>query len=465
MATYKKSNLFLFLFIVSLKTLTAQTAFFKDSITVEAKVWSKDENKQVHYSDWKSNISKRVVDVIGWTKNSKSNNLGKVEGPKYFSTRKIKNRWTVIDPKGNAIIINAVNSIKLSKTDVVPTLYSNKQMWMSATIDSLRNYGFNMAGCWSDTGSIIEYNKNQNKNPFPYTVQLNLLNGYASSAKKLNPERKEESILSFILDPSFETYCLEQVKKISYLSTDKNLFGYFSDNELPFTNNECKLIMDKKNSSNQLYTFLQNWLKEKGINEANISNDQKQEFIGLLATQYYKIVGNAIKSADAYHLYIGSRIHSNAKNNPYIFKAANPYVDIISINYYGDWQPQLKFIKEWEQWSDKPYFITEFYTKAEESGMNNMSGAGWIVRTQKDRGVHYQNFCMQLLQSKNCVGWHWFRYQDNDPTDTKADDSNKDSNKGIIDINYRYYTPLVNAMKELNDTEYQLIKIFDKKNK
>jgi hypothetical protein len=86
--------------------------------------------------------------------------------------------------------------------------------------------------------------------------------------------------------------------------------------------------------------------------------------------------------------------------------------------------------------------------------MNNMSGAGWNVRTQKDRGVHYQNYCMQLLQSKNCVGWHWSRYQDNDPTDSKADDSKKDSNKGII-----------NAMKELNDTEYQLIKIFDKKNK
>jgi hypothetical protein len=108
---------------------------------------------------------------------------------------------------------------------------------------------------------------------------------------------------------------------------------------------------------------------------------------------------------------------------------------LFSINYYGDWQPQLKFIKEWEQWSDKPFFITGFYTKTEESGMNNMSGAGWIVRTQKDRGVHYQNFCMQLLQSKNCVGWHWFKYQDNDPTDSKADDSNKDSNKSIIDIN------------------------------
>ena len=89
MVIYKKSILFLFLFIVSLKTLTAQTSFFKDSTTVEAKVWSKDENKQVHYSDWKSNVSKRVADVIGWSKNSKSKSLGKVEPPSFFSTKKI----------------------------------------------------------------------------------------------------------------------------------------------------------------------------------------------------------------------------------------------------------------------------------------------------------------------------------------------------------------------------------------
>ncbi|MCY7293106.1 MAG: hypothetical protein LH615_13090, partial [Ferruginibacter sp.] len=161
------------------------------------------------------------------------------------------------------------------------------------------------------------------------------------------------------------------------------------------------------------------------------------------------------------HLYIGSRLHSNAKNNQYIFKASEQFVDILSINYYGNWQVKATELKDWVTWTTKPFFITEFYTKAEDSKMTNMSGAGWLVKTQKDRGVHYQNFCLELLKAKNCVGWHWFRYQDNDPKDKTADESNNDSNKGVVDTEYNTYNELLQWMKQLNSNKYQLIKYFD----
>lgn len=96
--------------------------------------------------------------------------------------------------------------------------------------------------------------------------------------------------------------------------------------------------------------------------------------------------------------------------------------------------------------------------------MANISGAGWLVKTQMDRGIHYQNFCLALLQIKNCVGWHWFRYQDNDPTDKSADPSNNDSNKGIVTTTYELYTPLADKMKQLNESVYDLIHYFDKIN-
>jgi hypothetical protein len=38
--------------------------------------------------------------------------------------------------------------------------------------------------------------------------------------------------------------------------------------------------------------------------------------------------------------------------------------------------------------------ITEFYAKGEDSGMGNTGGAGWLVKTQKDRGTFYQNFIL-----------------------------------------------------------------------
>ena len=65
------------------------------------------------------------------------------------------------------------------------------------------------------------------------------------------------------------------------------------------------------------------------------------------------------------------------------------------------------------------------------------------------------------MQSKICVGWHWFKYQDNDPTDTSKDPSNLNSNKGILDNRYEPYTPLLDQMKELNNDAYSLIDYFD----
>ena len=307
--------------------------------------------------------------------------------------------------------------------------------------------------------AAIKYNASA-QSPIIYTLQLSLLSGYVSDAKKKDQDRKGTSSLGFILDDEFPGFCDQRASKLMATKDDPNLLGIFSDNEIGFTHSELKEIISKANPNDKAYKKLLEWLPQ-GTSPENMSNEQKQQFIALFAARYYEVVSKAIKKYDNHHLYIGSRIHSNAKNNSFLFQAANPYLDIISINYYGDWKPKQSYIDDWAKWSDKPFFITEFYTKAEETGMSNLSGAGWIVKTHSDRGIHYQNFCLQLLQAKNCVGWHWFRYQDNDPNDAKADDSNKDSNKGIVNLNYDFYSVLTQKMKELNTRVYQLINYFD----
>ena len=106
--------------------------------------------------------------------------------------------------------------------------------------------------------------------------------------------------------------------------------------------------------------------------------------------------------------------------------------------------------------------ITEFYTKAMDSGMANTTGAGFTVRTQQDRGFAYQHFCLGLLQSRNCVGWHWFKQQDNDPTAKGVDPSNLDSNKGMLNNEYQWYKPMIKLMKKLNENVYSLVDYYDK---
>src|ERR1035437_2138872 len=107
--------------------------------------------------------------------------------------------------------------------------------------------------------------------------------------------------------------------------------------------------------------------------------------------------------------------------------------------------------------------MTEFYTKGSDADprLTNAHGAGWIVPTQADRGKFYQNFCLDLLRSRVCVGWHWLKYQDNDPDDLTADLSNRDANKGIVDNSYHPYLPLTGLMKELNDQVYNLADLYE----
>ena len=455
-------------FFVSPSCAQVQSAE-ENGMLIQAKVWSKDENKQVHYSEWKDyyattvNMVKNFFPVQQPSTDKYGGAGSSLNKTGFFHTQKVGDRWWVVDPEGKEICVKAVNGIRLNKPNEVPSSFNSITDWADKTITQIQGMGFNTAGCWSDTASIIAFNKSTT-HPIAYTTQLNLLSGYASKIKKEHPERKNNSILSFILDEDFSTYCDSRASTIAYLKNDPNLLGHFSDNELPFTMGELKEIINNKNTDDKAYqTLLASYPADTDFSTLN--SDQKESFIALFAKKYYETVSKSIKKYDPNHLYIGSRIHSNAKNNKYIFQAAEAYVDIISINYYGFWQPKQDHMEEWAKWSSKPFFITEFYTKAEESGMSNLSGAGWIVKTQEDRGIHYQNFCMKLLASKNCVGWHWFRYQDNDPNDAKADDSNKDSNKGIYNIKYEPYKALAEKMQQLNNNVYGLIPYFDQQKK
>jgi hypothetical protein len=54
---------------------------------------------------------------------------------------------------------------------------------------------------------------------------------------------------------------------------------------------------------------------------------------------------------------------------------------------------------------------------------------------------------------------------DNDPTDLTAitnNPSNVDSNKGILNGNFKPYTSLVDNMKQFNTHVYELTQFFDK---
>lgn len=392
----------------------------------------------------------------------------KTKATGFFHVKKVGDRWWGVDPDGYLYFNVALNSISMGGSDrnkkAVIEKFGSPENWISQTIRMLQENGFNCAGSWSDYKAIIEANRRSAK-PFAYTINLNFMSSFGKMRGGTFQQPGHTGYAGdaiFVFDPEWETFCDSHAKQVSAYRDDPNLFGYFSDNEMPFRFKSLDnyLALPEKDPG---YIAAADWMKQHGIVKEQISDKNREDFMALVADRYFSAVSKALKKYDPNHMFIGARFYSSEKNYPEFMKAAGKYLDIVSNNYYNKWTPDSADMANWTRWSGRPFIITEYYTKGEDSGMPNQSGAGWIVKTQRDRGLFYQNYNLALIESKNCVGWHYFKYQDNDPTATGVDPSNTDSNKGIVNNFYEPWTPMVELMKELNTQVYSIIRYFDNK--
>lgn len=430
------------------------------------------------YGEWKWYPTRAIQSLKGYKqeKNIAINKYGaredkKAEATGFFRSQKIDGRWWIVDPDGYLLINIALNNVATAASDsskqLMNEVFGSKEKWAAETKDLMVELGYNALGAWSDN-SAFQQLKSQESKPFSYTIIKGFMSDYGKKKGKtfqLPGHTGYPDNTIFVFDPEFEAFCDEYAKSLAANKNDKNLFGYFSDNEMPFQRLSLDRYLAKKDSTDPGCIAAKKWLKERNISIEQITDKERNAFLGVMAERYYSVVSKAIRKYDPNHLYLGSRLHSYEKKVAEVFEAAGKYVDVIAINYYREWTPLQEDVVNWEAWSGKPFIITEWYTKAEDSGMPNYSGAGWIVRTQKDRGLFYQHFTLALLESKNCVGFHWFKYQDNDPSNLKTDPSNRDANKGIVALDYKTYDELTNRMKELNTNVYSIIDFFDQRNK
>ncbi len=445
-------------------------------ISVDARVRKYNPDGTRTYSDYKPFETRTVELLAGYKSPENLPGLSKyggrldrrVEATGFFYVKKVDDRWWGVDPEGCLYINVALNSISMGGSDrnkqALGEKFGAPENWMLKTIDMLHENGFNCAGSWSDTKAIIEANKTAEK-PMVYTVNWNFMSSYGHKRGGTYQQPGHTGYPNdaiFVFDPEFESFCDEHAQKLTGLKDDPNLFGHFSDNEMPFRYQSLDNFLALPDNDSGHIAAIE-WMKNHEISPDKIDSTHREAFMAFVADKYFSIVSKAIKKYDPNHMYIGARFYSEEKNHAEFMKTAGKYLELISNNYYNYWTPDSTQMENWTNWSGKPFIVTEYYTKGEDSGMSNQSGAGWIVRTQKDRGLFYQNYNLALLESKNCVGWHYFKYQDNDPTAKGVDPSNIDANKGIVDNNYQVWTPMMDLMKELNTQVYGLVDYLDEK--
>lgn len=407
---------------------------------------------------WKSEPTRLLSDVSGFRPSEpphsqyggRTDRKSKATG--FFRVEQQNGRWWLVDPEGCLMLSVGCCSVSLNRTEngraALQKKFGDEKAWAAQTLQLLAGNGFNTLACWSDAKRLTAATPR-----IPYTLILNFMSGYGKKRggtyqKPGHTGYPNDCI--FALDPEFPAFCEKHAQEqLAAVKNDPWLLGIFSDNEMPFPTNALEkfLALPADDAGRKA---AERWVADHGGKKDNSA------FLEHLADAYFRAVNAAIRKADPNHMYFGSRLHGGDKSRPEVWRAAGRYLDVVAMNYYGAWTPDAEVMSNWVKWSGKPFIVTEWYAKGADSGFANTSGAGWLVKTQKDRGAFYQNFTLGLLKHPGCVGWHWFKYLDNDPTDKRADPSNVDSNKGIVTNVYEPYNELLSRMKEVNQNVYGL---------
>jgi hypothetical protein len=406
-------------------------------------------------------------DLAGFspTKGPKLSNYGgrtdrKLDATGFFRVQRDGQRWRLVDPEGCVFFSIGLCTVAGDPPDgraLIEKRLGSVDKWTGQTADLLHDCGFNTLGCWS---WWEEFRKRPD--PLPYTTQWRFMTAFEEKLGGkpfANKPREDPRSLVCLFDPRFESFCDEHARQLTATRDDPWLLGHFSDNELPF---QVDLLDEflKLSSEHSAHKAAKTWLADRiPAGTDMITTQDREAFRQYVVERYYRIVSRAIRKYDPNHLYLGSRFHGRALEHEAVFKACGPYVDVVSINYYHEWTPDTERMNRWSKWSGRPFLITEWYAKGMDSGLNNRAGAGWTVKTQEDRARFYQHFALGLLQNPGCVGWHWFRYQDNGPRREGGT-----SNKGLVNLEFKPYATLQNAMKELNSQVYPLLDYFQSKN-
>ncbi len=397
----------------------------------------------------------------GWTAHT-----AKATG--FFRPEKIGDRWWLVDPDGHLFLHVGVCSVTMLRTPgaekALADRFGSDTNWAAATVSLLRGHGFNGLGAWSDTARL----RAAPPRPLVYTAMWNFMSSYGRKRGGTYQKPGHTGYPSdciFVFDPGFEAFCDEHARPLAAVRDDPWLLGHFSDNEMPLRREALKnyLSLPPSDPGHQAAAGFLRQRHGAGATAGDMAAGDEEDFLALVVDRYFRTVSKAIRKYDPNHLYLGSRFHGSDLARPEIFRASGPYLDVVAVNYYRAWTPDRERLAMWTRESGKPVIITEWYAKGMDSGMGNLTGAGWTVKTQRDRGLFYENFTLGLLESKTCVGWHWFKYGDNDPEDKRADPSNLDSNKGLVSNRYEPWRPLLDSMRRINTRVYGLAAHFDGK--
>lgn len=330
----------------------------------------------------------------------------------FFHTARIDGRWWLVDPEGHLFLSVGINSVAPRRVrgsaKTVAKQSDDESLeddagdntpasgeWVANAATVLHGNCFNTLGCWS---AGEEFRKSAT--PFPYCLRWNFMRAYRAHRKARYPGTgTAEAIYPF--DPEFAPFCDEHARALSATKDDPWLLGHFIDNEMPLHEDGIVGRYLQFPDSDPCHQAAAAFMRSRP-GKPDKSDDRA--FLQSVVKTYYRTVEAACRKHDPNHMLLGSRFHGQALASPALFKGAGPHTDVISVNYYGRWGVEQQRFDEWAKLAGRPILVSEWYANVEQAN------AGWLVKTEADRGRFYQHMTLGMLANRNCVGWHWFKF-------------------------------------------------------
>lgn len=358
---------------------------------------------------------------------------GKATG--FYHTESFGERTYLIDPIGNPFFVAGANTINLGSTEnqkkaILDRFGSEDAYWKFIT-KRLMDVGVNTV-----TGSIDKVTDKTLASPMNGIVGLRGISAYmrerglstSTGGSSGFANNNTMNVFDPEFEPTFETLNRESILKFR---DNNRIIGYTSDNELPPNRNLLERYLTLSPfDPNNAYSYATAWawleavLGKKDLDFADLDAATlfalHEEFKSFVFGRLFEVAKTVIGRYDPNHMYIGTRVHGANRNSEGYLRAAGLYCDVLTINMYGGIQPPVAIMADIYRYSGKPFIVTEFYAKAADAKdmngqyLGNQENAGWQVQTQADRGAYYDNYTTLLLECKYCVGWIWYRFQDND---------------------------------------------------
>jgi hypothetical protein len=395
------------------------------------------------------------------------------EGAGKFTTREVDGIWWLADPQGNLLFSRGVCCVNTGASWEDYTAenpgyaawqhFTHAGDWARSTVDSLKAWGFNTFGGWSD----IPLFKRSGTLDLPFTVVLHC--GSSAGA------------------PWFDMWDPDIIKRVDAVAREEILktgdhpllVGYYSDNELGWWNAPLfKMTWDHQPTSGARTRLLRlvreryrdSWsdmLKDfdpegaAGFEELAAGGRLflrpggdgiavVKQFVSMIARRYYELMSQIIRRHSDRALYLGDRYQSFFY--PEVAKAAGEYVDVLSTNFdvhFNDGSAARYYLPTLYELARKPIIIGEYYMSAMEnrSGNGNSRSAFPIVQTQEERVRGFLTTATLLARTPYVVGADWFQYFD-EPTHGRED--GEDFNFGLVDIHGVRYERLTDAARSLD---------------